>query len=333
MSQHGTVVRKKYVTKDSQMERVARIVFFGTPEFALPSLTALVEQPDFQIIQVVTQPDRPAGRGRKVQPPPVKQRALEYQLPVWQPENLRRTEAVEYLRTMEPSIAVVVAYGELIPRRLLTIPRHGFLNVHPSLLPRYRGASPIQAALLNGDEYTGVSIILLNVEMDAGPILAQVTVPINPADTAATLSSRLANTAAQILPHTIRGWIRGSIRPVPQDHSQATYTRPLKKEDGCINWNLSAEQIERMIRAFQPWPLAWTMLKGRRFALLRAQVVLEQPAYRPGCLYPVDGTLLVGTGTVPLKLEVIQPEGKRPMSAIEWWRGARLPVGACFDAR
>ncbi len=309
-----------------------RVLFLGTPDFAVPSLHALAAQPDMEIVLVVTQPDRPAGRGRALQSPPIKIAALELGLPVWQPTTLRGADVEERIRLVTPTVGVVVAYGELLPRRVLELLPYGFLNVHPSLLPRYRGASPIQTALLNGDEITGVTIILLTPELDAGPIVRQVTAPIVPEDTGQTLSARLAALAAEILPETVREWVRGRLTAVPQDEQQATYTRPLNKEDGRINWALPAEQIERAIRALQPWPCAWTMIRGRRLIVLRAHLAHHRESPTPGCLVPTSTELLVGTGSCALALDIVQPEGKRSMGGLDWWRGARLAPGSCFDA-
>jgi methionyl-tRNA formyltransferase len=313
------------------VEGKLRLVFFGTPEFAVPSLRTLAAQPDFAVVLVVTQPDRPAGRGRGLQPPPVKVLAQELGLPSWQPETLRTAEAEARLAAVAPMLAVVVAYGKIIPASMLSIPRHGFLNVHPSLLPRYRGASPIQAALLNGDAITGISFAVMTPELDAGPILRQFAIPIVPDDTGVTLGARLAEVAAELLPDTIRDWIAGRIVPIPQDEGEATYTRPLTKADGRVNWSEPAERIERKIRALQPWPCAWTTIGGRRLILLRTRLIETEMNLAPGCLSVMPTVVLVGTGTRPLALETVQPEGKRAMSALDWWRGARLASGTCFE--
>ncbi|WP_448574770.1 methionyl-tRNA formyltransferase [Thermomicrobium sp.] len=313
------------------MESKLRLVFFGTPEFAVPALRTLAAQSDFAVVLVVTQPDRPAGRGRGLQPPPVKVHAQELGLPCWQPETLRTAEAQARLAAVAPMLAVVVAYGKIIPASMLSVPRYGFLNVHPSLLPRYRGASPIQAALLNGDAITGISFIVMTAELDAGPILRQFAIPIAPDDTGATLGTRLAEIAAELLPDTIRDWLADRLVPVPQDEREATYTPPLTKADGRVDWSEPAERIERKIRALQPWPCAWTTVSGRRLILLRARLLETEIDLAPGCLSVTSTTVLVGTGTRPLALETVQPEGKRAMSALDWWRGARLASGTCFE--
>ncbi|MCX2726094.1 methionyl-tRNA formyltransferase [Thermomicrobium sp. 4228-Ro] len=309
-----------------------RIVFFGTPAFAVPSLERLASEPDLDVALVVTQPDRPAGRGRERRPSPVKQRAIALGLSVLQPETVRDPLLLSRLRDIAPAVGVVVAYGELIPKSLLDVPAHGFLNVHPSLLPKYRGASPIQAAILNGDSETGVTVIQLTPELDAGPIVRQVRVAIYPDDTAATLAERLAAVAAELLPETIRQWVAGTIVPTPQDERLASYTRPLTKEDGRIDWTRTAREIERHIRAMQPWPGAWTTISGRLLRIVRARVVDTDVGLPPGCLWPTRDALLVATGQRALALELVQPEGKRVMPGLDWWRGARLEAGSCFDA-
>ncbi|MDW8058966.1 MAG: methionyl-tRNA formyltransferase [Thermomicrobium sp.] len=310
-----------------------RLVFLGTPEFAVPSLERLAREPDFRIVLVVTQPDRPAGRGRELRPPAVKRAALALGLPVVQPASLRDLAIPERIVAVSPHVGVVVAYGELVPKRLLDLPSHGFLNVHPSLLPKYRGASPIQAAILNGDPITGVTIIRLTPSLDAGPIVRQVSVPIREDDTAGTLSERLALVAAEMLPETIRDWIAGRIVPIPQDERAATYTRPLGKEDGRIDWSNSSEAIARAVRAFQPWPSAWTTLAGKVVKILKVHSIELDVSLPPGCMVPLRSILAVATGTGGLALDVVQPEGKRPMSGIDWWRGLRVDPGVCFDER
>ncbi|MCS7050542.1 MAG: methionyl-tRNA formyltransferase [Thermomicrobium sp.] len=314
------------------MTASTRILFLGTPAFAVPSLRTLAGQPDMEVVLVVTQPDRPSGRGQRLRPPAVKHAALELNLPVYQPPSLRSPEVTERLLAASPRVGVVVAYGELIPTSILRLLPAGFLNVHPSLLPRYRGASPIQAALLNGDTETGVTIMLLTAELDAGPILRQVALPIRPDDTGVTLGTRLAEVTAELLPQTVRDWVAGRLVPVPQDERMATYTRPLRKADGRVDWTRSAEEIERAIRALQPWPCAWTTLRGRRLILLRAHLVEEHQRLAPGCLAPTTTDLLVGTGQGVLALDAVQAEGRRPTSGLAWWRGARIPLGSCFDA-
>lgn len=286
----------------------------GTPQFAVPSLRALSEQP--YMITVVTQPDRPAGRGGKLAPPPVKVAAQELGLPILQPETLRDPELRAQLAQLKPEVTVLVAYGEYIAPSLLDLPRRGSVNLHPSLLPRWRGSTPIQSAILAGDETTGVSIILMDKGLDTGPILAQRGVPIQPEDTSPQLSERLAIMGAELLAETLPRWLRAEIEPTPQTDEGATLTRTLKKEDGLIDWNTPAEQIARQVRALQPWPGAYTYWQGRLLKILRARPIsttTHDPA-KPGTvsLLSQDGTktLVASTPNGALQLLELQMEGK-----------------------
>lgn len=309
---------------------VLGIVFFGTADFAVPILRALAGDPRFVVRLLVTQPDRSAGRGQRPSAPPVKRVGLELGLEVWQPESLRLPESRRRLEGEVADLYVVAAYGEILPRALLRLPRSGAVNVHPSLLPKYRGASPVQAAILNGDEETGVTFIEMSARMDAGPILAQFRVPILPGETAGELSARLAVLAAEKLPEVLLQYARGELTPVPQDETVASYTRPLRKEDGRIDWTRPAEEIERLVRAMQPWPRAWTTVDGERLVVLRVDISLEGTPLQPRHIRVYADRLLVGTGTAPLILRQVLPEGRKPMSGIAWWRGARLPESARF---
>lgn len=275
---------------------------------------------------VLTQPDRPAGRGRKPTPPPVAVRARELGLRVLQPERLRAVQ--EELEELRAEVGVVVAYGKLIPRWLLDLPPHGFLNVHPSLLPRYRGASPIPHAILNGDPETGVTVIRLVEELDAGPILAQERVPIGSQDTAGTLEARLARVAADLLLRTLQVLEQGEVHPRPQDASAATYCGKLTKEDGRIRWEEPAEQIERRIRAMDPWPGAFTAREGRLLKIWRARVVAGEGSGRPGEIVGVTREgFVVATGRGALEVLEVQPPGGRRMAADAYVRGHRIRIG------
>ncbi|RME09305.1 MAG: methionyl-tRNA formyltransferase [Ardenticatenia bacterium] len=310
-----------------------RLIFLGTPVFAVPSLQRLAETGAYDIVQVITQPDRPAGRGRKLRPSPVKEAAQALGLPVWTPETLKTPDAVAYLRDLAPDVAVVVAYGEILRPNVLAIPPKGFLNVHASLLPKYRGAAPIQAAILNGDRETGVSIMLLDEGMDTGPVLAQRVVPIAPDETAGTLSEKLAQVGAELLVETLPRWLAGEIEPRPQDHSQATVTRLIKKAHGRIDWTAPAVQIERQVRAFTPWPSAFTTWDGRLLKVLRARVV-NAPAHdaEPGTVVALDEGPAVVTGEGLLLLEEVQLEGKRPTTGKAFLQGYSQIVGARLGA-
>ena len=309
----------------------ARIVFLGTPDFAVPSLRALTRDPRFAVSLVVSQPDRPAGRGRRLQAPAIKLVADELQLPVIQPDTLRSAVAVAALADSGADVFVVVAYGEILRRSVLDLPRAGVLNVHPSLLPRYRGSSPIPAAILNGDDETGVSVIKLVRALDAGPILLQQAVPLTGAETAGALSARLAALAAEILPDAAAGWIEGRIVPIPQDDAAATYTRELTKADARIHWNSSAVEIERLVRAMNPWPAAWTVLGGRRLVVLQSDISLNRHTLQPGTIVAGNRSPAVAARDGLVYLEEVKPEGRAELSGIDWLRGARLSSEDRFD--
>ncbi|MGQ9553514.1 MAG: methionyl-tRNA formyltransferase [Anaerolineae bacterium] len=304
----------------------SRIVFMGSPEFAVPSLRVLAGR--FNVVAVVTQPDRPAGRGRQLSPPPVKRVAVELGLPVWQPDSLRREEAVEYLRSFQPDCVVVAAYGEILRPPVLAVPAKGCLNVHASLLPKYRGASPISAAILAGEQETGVTIMLLDAGMDTGPILAQERLPILPEDTRASLEGKLAMLGADLLVRTLPGWLAGSLTPVPQDDSQATLSRALAREDGRIVWSQPAPYIERQCRAMDPWPGAYTYWQGKLLKVWRGRVIGAVAAAQPGTVLRTDQGIAVATGDGLLRLLSIQPEGRGPMKAEDFARGRPQFIGA-----
>lgn len=300
----------------------------GTPEFAVPSLRALLSHHD--VVAVVTQPDAPAGRGRAPTPPPVKVLAIEHGVPVLQPESLKSVEVVDQLRAYAPEVIIVAAFGQILRRPVLDLPPHGCVNVHASLLPRWRGASPISAAIAAGDTMTGVTIMQMDTGLDTGPIVSQRSEPIRPDDTAGTLSARLAELGAELLIETLPAYLAGSIRPQPQDEAQATKCGLLKKEDGRIDWQRSALEIERHIRAMLPWPSAFTHWEGRLVRVLRAAVrevsapQLELPA---GTVFTTGRAVCVRCGEGALELIEVQPEGKRSMSGADFARGQRRLIG------
>lgn len=302
-----------------------RVVFLGSPAFAVPSLTALTHSDNVDIPLVVTQPDRPAGRGRKLTPPPVKLAALELGLPVFQPETLRDDDAVARLRDAAPDVLVVVAYGELLRRNVLQMTPAGCLNVHPSLLPRYRGAAPIPAAILNGDTTTGVSIMRLVRKLDAGPIVTQVEAGVLADDTTGSLGTRLAGIAAEMLPEVVARYVAGKLTTVEQDEDAATHTREWTTADAQIDWSLPAQQIERLVRAADPWPVAWTTDGEQRLRVIAAHVSddPDDGPEVPGTTRLSSGAVVVATGDGALVLDQVQPAGKRAMSATDWWRGTR----------
>lgn len=307
-----------------------RIVFFGTAEFACPALVALAQEPDCRVLGVVTQPDRPRGRAMKLQPPAVKETALALGLPVWQPAKCRDPEFIAQLAGLDPDLFVVAAYGQILPAALLELPRHGCLNLHGSLLPRHRGAAPIQWALAEGDPETGVTLMRMDQGLDTGDIVAMESTPIWPDDDGQSLHDRLATLGAELLVRTLPDYLAGRIQPRPQPAEGVTYARKITREDGCLDWSLPAEVLARRIRAFTPWPGAYTFLpvKSRRRLKILAAEPLERPAAKPGeILKAGPESLLVACGAGVLQVLEVQREGGRPMSAGALLAGCPLAVG------
>lgn len=303
-----------------------RIVFAGTPDFSVPALDAIVEA-GHEVVAVYTQPDRPAGRGRKLTPPPVKARALELGLPVEQPERFD-TAAIETLRVHAPDVMVVVAYGLILPPAALDVPRYGCLNIHASLLPRWRGAAPIQRAIAAGDGETGVGIMQMEAGLDTGPVLLERRTPISADDTGASLHDRLADLGGQAIIDALAGVAAGTLQPQPQPDKGVTYARKLEKREAEIDWNESAQEIERKVRAFNPWPVAFTTLNDKTYRIRKAEVHEALPNAAPGeviAISPQGIDVACGIGT--LRLLEIQPPGKRCMSAAEFFNGH----AAAFD--
>ncbi len=296
-----------------------RILFMGSPEFALPSLRSLAER--YPLVGVVTQPDRPAGRGRELAPPPVKSLALALGLPIIQPERLRAPEAMEQLHAWSPDLIVVAAFGQILRTEVLDLPPLGCVNVHASLLPRWRGAAPIQAAILHGDAETGVSIMRMDAGIDTGGVFSQLALPIAPGETAGAVSARLSEAGAALLLATLPAILEGAALPTPQDESQATYAPMLKKEDGALDFTQPAESLARRVRAFNPWPAAYTLWKGQPLKVLRARAV--PGAVAPGVAAVHQGLPAVGCAAGLLLLEELQPAGKKPMPGGDFLRGAR----------
>lgn len=296
----------------------------GTPEFAVPIFESLVKSLDYEVVAIITQPDRPAGRSQRPTPPPVKTAAAKHRIPVLQPERLRKPEVAVEIKELNPDIIIVAAYGQIIPKAILEIPRFGAVNVHPSLLPKYRGASPIQAAIKNGDAVTGVTIMLLDEQLDHGPILADRAVAIAPTDTAGTLSERLAQTGAALLMETLPRYVKGKLTPREQDHAAATVVKQLTRDDGRIDWSCPAAEIERTIRAYDPWPGSWSAWNEIRLKIIRAKISSEAPEWlKAGSIFQTgDGMgLAVRCGSGSIVLDALQPEGKKEMTAAEFLRG------------
>lgn len=309
-----------------------RIVFMGSPQFAVPTLRRLVES-EYEVVAVYTQPDRPAGRGRTLQPPPAKKVALDYGIPVYQPERLRSPEATAELVQLAPDLIVIAAFGQILKRPVLELPKHGVLNVHASLLPRHRGAAPVAAAILAGDEETGVTIMLTELALDAGPILAQRAIPISPQDTTGSLMTRLADEGAYLLMETLPRWLSGSIEPQPQDDSQATYAPSIRKEEALIDWSLPAVDIWRRVRAYNPWPVAFTLLDGQPLRILEATPLANEGPEPPGTVLPLpseqatlDG-FAVRCGWATLVATYVQRAGGRAMNGTDFLRGQRGLIG------
>lgn len=306
----------------------------GTAEFACPSLEALAANRSHSIAGVVTQPDRPRGRELKPSPSPVKLVSLKHHFTIHQPQRVREPAFVETLRYLKPDLIVVIAYGQILPRGVLELPRHGCVNVHGSLLPKYRGASPIQSAILHGETETGVTTMFMDEGMDTGDIILQETIPIEPGDTAKTLHDRLAPLGAELLLKTI-AFIGRDIAPRhPQDSTQASVCKRLTKEDGRIDWTLPARELHNRVRAFNPWPSAFTDLdtpRGRKMLKVWSASLTADRAHPPGTVVQIgaDG-IVVATGDGGLALQEVQLEGGRRQSAGEFLRGHDVQVGTVF---
>lgn len=307
-----------------------RLSFMGTPAFALPSLKALVHA-GHEICLVLTQPDRPAGRGRPVSPPPVKLAAEELGLPLLQPDKVREPTVLAALRAARPEAIIVVAYGQLLPETILALPPHRCLNLHASLLPKYRGPAPIPWAIMRGETVTGVTIMQVEARLDAGPILLQQAEPILPRDTAGTLGDRLAVLGAELLCRALDQLARGTARAAPQDESLATYAPKLTTEDTRIDWARDAPALDRVIRGLLPEPGAVTRFGGRRVKILEA-FAEPAPSAPPGTVLATDPGrgVLVATGQDGLLLTRVQPENRRAMTAAEFARGYRVRPGDTF---
>jgi methionyl-tRNA formyltransferase len=309
-----------------------RVIFMGSPEFAVPPLERLVLN-QHQVVAVYTQPDRAAGRGRALLASPVKRAAVARGLPVVQPASLKRPEAVEEMAGFRPDVIVVAAFGQILPRPVLALPRYGCLNSHPSLLPRFRGAAPVAAAILAGVRFTGVSIMLMDEGLDTGPLLAQAQLPVAAIDTTGSLSTKLSRVGAQLLLEVLPRWLGGELTPRPQDEAQASYAGPISKGAGEINWQLSALDIWRRVRAYHPWPGAYTRWQGRRLGILEAAPLSAEAGAQAGQVVVLAGggeapAFGVATGDGVLGILRLKLEGKRELGAAEFLRGQRGFIGA-----
>lgn len=306
----------------------------GSPEFALPTLRRLIES-EHEVVGVVTQPDRPAGRGRGLRPPPAKELARAHGVPVLQPERVNAADALAAIRALAPDAAVIAAYGQILKQPLLDLPGRGFLNVHASLLPRYRGAAPVAAALLAGEQETGVTILEVVLALDAGPMLAQRALPIEPRNTTGTLSEKLAALGADLLIEVLPAWERRELTPRPQDDAQASYAPSVRREDAVIDWSRAAVDVWRCVRAYHPWPVATTSVDGEPLRILEAWPLDGEPGAPPGTVLalPQDASAPAGAGFVVrcgrglLAVVRAQRPGRRALSGEELLRGFRGLLG------
>jgi methionyl-tRNA formyltransferase len=320
-----------------------KVVFCGTPQFAVPTLKHLLTQPDFEMATVVTQPDRPSGRGMQVTFSPVKEAALAAGVPVHQPEKIRSPESQEILQRIAPDVIVIIAYGQIIPARLLPIPKFGWINLHASLLPKYRGAAPINWAIVHGETKSGLTTMRIDAGMDTGDLLLQTEMAIGPRETTPELAARMAEAGAPLMVDTLKGVAAGTLAPRPQDHAEATYAPLLKKEDGRIDWSRPANEIYHRMRGFTPWPGAYTTFRERTCHLLGEPVSNEQqepachPSTTPGRAAP-PGTIRVSGaglyvscgGATALRVLSVKRDGGKKLDALEFAAGARLTEGERF---
>ena len=313
------------------MKKKARIIFMGTPEFAVPALRDLHKNGQ-DVALVVTQPDRPKGRGRKVIPPPVKEVAVSFGYEINQPASIRTDEFADHMAKYKPDIIVVVAYGHIIPKNILAIPKIATINIHASLLPKYRGPAPIQWAIINGEKETGVTIILMDEGLDTGDILLSSKVEIFPDDTSGILHDRLSALGADLLIQTIKSFETGNINPIPQDHTQATYAPILKKNDGRMNWEMPAQTLEAFIRGMTPWPGAFTFHGNKRLKIFKARPIIIDTVETPGTVikrFPDE--LCVATGKGVLSLIKIQSESGKRLLIKDFLRGYKIPPGTVLS--
>lgn len=302
-----------------------RIIFAGTPELAANILAALLAESNFEVVAVLSQPDMPVGRKQLIAPTPVKALALEHGITVLQPQRI--SQVTDQLRELDPDFLVVAAYAQLIPDDILALPKYEALNVHASLLPKYRGASVIQAPILNGDDETGISIIRMVTKLDAGPIFAQSRLKISATETTETLTNKLSQLGGATIVQTIKDILSGEAQAIDQDASQATYVKKLAKADGLIDWTREASYLDRFIRAMSPWPSAWTWMNGRQLKILAIKEILPLNTYKPGKVFVYNNQLAIQTGTDALMISRLQAEGKKAMTSQEFVNGYSEIVG------
>ncbi|MDD4333112.1 MAG: methionyl-tRNA formyltransferase [Patescibacteria group bacterium] len=303
-----------------------KTIFIGTPDFGVPALEKLAADSDFEIVAVITQPDKKVGRKQILTPPPIKVLSKNLGLKIIQPEKIK--EIVKEIKDLKPDLIITIAYGQIIPQAILDIPKYGCINVHGSLLPKYRGAACIAAAILNGDEETGITIMKMDASLDTGPILSQTKIKLAPTETAGTLFEKLSKLGADFLLPTIKDYISGKIKPTAQDNSQASYIKEFKKEDGMIDWQKNAIEIERFVRAMNPWPGAYTKITNYKLQITNIlkiikveQTPIDINKYKAGEIFLYENKLAVQCGQDALIITKLQPEGKREMTSEEFLRG------------
>ncbi|MDP2683755.1 MAG: methionyl-tRNA formyltransferase [bacterium] len=298
-----------------------KTIFFGTPEFAVPVLECLLKLSFIDLLAVVTQPDKPVGKKQTITPPPVKTFALKNNLTVLQPASIKSSDFIKTLKKYQPDVVVIIAYGKIITKQLLEIPQYGWLNIHASLLPNYRGASPIQAAILAGDGETGVTLMKINQGLDTGPVISQLAIPIAKHDNAETLHDKLSQLGGKIVAKDLLNYLKGDLPPQNQTQSPTPVCKTIKKEDGQINWNNSAEKIERQIRAYTPWPGTYCYWNDKRLKIIEASVSQAKNSLSPGEVSLIDNKIVVGCGKNSLELKIIQLAGKKPMNIQSFIKG------------
>lgn len=306
-----------------------KIIFAGTPDLAAAFFQNFLTDKNFKVAGVLTQPDKPVGRKKELLPSPVKQIAKKQNLTIWQPENLENQEKlILAIKEKKPDFLVVIAYGQMIPSNILKIAKYGNFNVHPSLLPKYRGASPMPAAILNGEKKTGITIMLMDEKMDHGPIIAQKKITLNGDETSESLQKIMVQIGIPLLKQSLVDYQADKISPRTQNDQAATFCRLIKKEDGRINWRQPAEIIERQIRAYYPWPIAWTIIEDKRLKIFPPVRIQKTNVKRkPGELFLLDGNLMIQTSTDALIVNQLQPAGKKPMTAKEFLIGHVKIIG------
>ena len=307
---------------------VMRILFMGTPDFSVPTLEALIES-EHEVVAVVSQPDRPKGRGKQLQPTPVKEVALAHEIPVYQPNRVREEGFMESMEALDLDLAVVVAFGQILPKAMLSIPKHGCMNIHASLLPKYRGAGPIQWSVINGDQVSGVTTMYMDVGMDTGDMLLKEEVVLDPKETGGSLFGKLSTIGGPLILKTIEQLENGTLVRVKQNDDDATHAPMLEKKQGNVDWKSNAVDIERLIRGLNPWPSAYTYLDGKMLKLWEADVVtIDEGDEEPGAVLKADGDgMLVKCGTAGLQITSLQLQGKKRMSAADFLRGYNIETG------